>query len=396
MPRNLDAGDRKLLIAAGALVVVLIVSSALLSPRQGQGISAYPSTYSAHWDGAKAAYLLLHDMGYKVTRWELPPTELKDDPSTQTLIFAEPLQSPSVEEKQAVQKFLENGGRVLAVGSSAAHLLPGGNPYEEGFPLSEKTRFTPVLPSPLIRDAPEIRMVSPQHWQPKSDTQLVVYGDDSTAAVVSYAVGKGQVVWWGMSTPMTNAGIRESGNLALFLNSIGPVSGNNILWDEYFHGAHASLWPYLEQTPLPWAIVQFGLVFLAILATHSRRQSPIHIAVARSRLSPLEFVETLGDLYSSAHAGPAAVRIAYQRLRHQLTRQFGLPGSIPDSDLAAAAHNLLSWNEGEFSTTLTHAQEAMNSTKFEDAATLEIVQQLFDYTSRLEPQRAPATERQTG
>jgi hypothetical protein len=395
MPRNLDPGDRKLLTAAGALLVVLIVGSALFSPRQSEGMSAYPSSYSAHWDGAKAAYLLLHDLGYQVNRWELPPTELKGDPSTQTLIFAEPLQSPLPDEKEAVRRFLENGGHIVAVGSSAGHLLPDASPFEEGLPLNEKTRFSPLLPSPLIRDAPEIRMVSPQHWEPKS-SQLVVYGDDSTAAVVSYAVGKGQVTWWGASTPMTNAGIRESGNLALFLNSVGPVTGNNILWDEYFHGAHASLRPYLEQTPLPWAALQFGLVFLAILATHSRRQSPIHIPIARSRLSPLEFVETLGDLYSSAHAGPAAVRIAYQRLRYQLMRQLGLPATISDTDLAAATQNLLSWNESEFAALLAGAQQAMNSAKFEDAATLQIVQQLFDYTSGLEPLRAPAGERQTG
>jgi hypothetical protein len=394
MPRNLDAGDRKLLAGAGVLLIILIVSSALLSPRKSEGASAYPSTYSAHWAGAKAAYLLLHDLGYNVSRWEQSPTELKGDASTQTLIFAEPLQTPTPEENQAVRQFLENGGRIVAVGSSAARLLPDANPFEEGLPLSEKTRFTPLLPSPLIRDASEISMVSPQHWEPKS-SQLVVYGDDSTAAVVSYAVGKGQVTWWGASTPMTNAGIREPGNLALFLNSVGPVTGNTILWDEYFHGAHASLWPYLEQTPLPWAALQFGLVFLAILATHSRRQSPIHIPVARSRLSPLEFVETLGDLYSSAHAGPAAVRIAYHRLRYQLTRQLGLPGNMSDSDLAAAAQNLLSWNEADFSAALARSQQAMNSPKFEDAATLQIVQQLFDYTSRLEPQRAPAGERQT-
>lgn len=396
MPHTLDAGDRKLLTAAGLLLVVLVVSSALLSPRRSEGMSAYPSSYSTNWDGAKAAYLLLQDLGYRVSRWEQSPTELKGEPSTQVLIFAEPLQMPSPEDKQAIREFLEKGGRILAVGARAALLLPESSWFQEGFPLGEKTAFRPVLPSPLIRNAPEISMVSPDHWQPKSASQLVIYGNGETAAVITYAVGKGQVIWWGASTPITNASIRDSGNLALLLNSIGPSGGVRVLWDEYFHGAHNSLWPYIAQTPLPWGIAQFGLVFLAILATHSRRQAPIHIPLVRSRLSPLEFVETLGDLYSSAHAGPAAVRIAYQRLRHELMRRLGLPGNVSDAELASAAHTLLGWNQSEFSSTLSRAQQGMDSGKLDDEATLRIVQQIFDYTSRLELKRAPAGERQNG
>jgi hypothetical protein len=396
MPHTLDSGDRKLLIAAGVLLVVLIVISALLSPRRSEGMSVYPSSYSTNWDGAKGAYLLLQESGYQVSRWEESPTELKGEPSTQVLIFAEPLQMPSPEEKQAVREFLEKGGRVLAVGAAAGHLLPESSLFQEGFPLSEKATFRPLLPSPLIRNAGEISMISPEHWQPKSASQLVIYGNEDTAAVITYAVGKGQVIWWGASTPMTNAGIRQSGNLALFLNSVGPAEGVRVLWDEYFHGAHGSLWAYFAQTPLPWGVAQFGVVFLAILVTHSRRQSPIHVPLVRSRLSPLEFVETLGDLYSSVHAGPAAVRIAYQRLHYQLTRQLGLPQNIPDAELASTAHTLLEWNEDEFSDTLSRSQRAMNSGKLDDVETLQVVQQLFDFTRRLEPKRAPTEERQNG
>jgi Domain of unknown function (DUF4350) len=396
MPNTLDAGDRKLLIGAGVLLVVLVISAALLTPRRSEGMSAYPSSYSTNWDGAKGAYLLLQDLGYRVSRWDESPTELKGDASKQVLIFAEPVQAPSPEEKQAIREFLNKGGRILAVGAGASRLLPESSWFQEGNPFDEKTIFRPLLPSPLIRNASEISMVAPDHWRPNSASQLVIYGNDKTAAVITYAVGKGRVIWWGATTPITNAGIRVSGNLALFLNSIGPANGARVLWDEYFHGAHGSLWGYLAQTPLLWGVAQFGLVFLAILATHSRRQAPIHIPLARSRLSPLEFVETLGDLYSSAHAGPAAVRIAYQRLRYQLTRQLGLPSNVPDADLARTAHALLAWNEAEFSGTLSRSQQAMNSSKLDDAATLKITQEIFDYTSRLELKRAPKEERPNG
>jgi hypothetical protein len=396
MPNPLDAGDRKLLIGAGVLLVVLVISAALVSPRRSEGMSAYPSSYSANWDGAKGAYLLLQDLGYRVSRWDESPTELKGDTSKEILILVEPVLIPSSEEKQAIREFLNKGGRILAVGAGAIRLLPESSWFQEGYPLDEKTIFRPLLPSPLMRNAGEISMVAPNHWQPDSASQLVVYGNDETAAVITYAVGKGQVIWWGATTPITNAGIRLSGNLALFLNSLGPADGARVLWDEYFHGAHGSLWGYLAQTPLLWGAAQFGLVFLAILATHSRRQAPIHIPLAPSRLSPLEFVETLGDLYSAAHAGPAAVRIAYQRLRYQLTRQLGLPNNIPDAELARTAHALLAWNETEFSGTLSRSEQAMTGSKLDDAATLKITQEIFDYISRLELKRMPKEEGPNG
>ena len=259
--------------------------------------------------------------------------------------------------------------------------------------MQESARFSALVPSPVMRGAPEISMIPPERWSPASGAQLVVYGNDDTAAVITYNFGKGKVIWWGSPSPLTNAGIRESGNLALFLNSVGPANGVHVLWDEYFHGARGSFWTYLGRTPLPWGALQFGIVFLAILATFSRRQGPVCVPVKRSRLSPLEFVETLGDLYSSAHAGPAAVRIVSQHLRFQLSRRLGLSMNAANSELAHSAAASLAWSEPAFSAVLARADRAMHAAKLADAETLQIVQELRDYANRLEVRRAQTTER---
>jgi len=393
MSVTLDSGDRKLLIGAAVLLVALLLASGLVSSTQRQaGISAYPSSYSTAWDGAKGAYLLLQELGYHVRRWDQSPLELTAEKHS-IWIIAEPLRPPSAEEKLAIREFLQNGGRVLATGPGAAWFLPDASFLSPGFPLQERTHFRPVLPSPLIRDAPEISMIAPEHWQPKSKSQLVIYGNSDTAAVVTYAVGKGQVIWWGASTPLTNSGLKESGNLALFLNSLGPVKSASILWDEYFHGAHGSLWTFVSRTPLPWGMVQFGMVFLAVLITYTRRQGPISMPLVRSRLSPLEFVETLGDLYSSAHAGAAGVRIAHQRLRFQLTRKLGLPPNISDTDLAHAAATAFVWNPEEISDALVRSAEAGKAEKLSDEDTLKLVRQILDYSEKLELKHTPAREK---
>jgi Domain of unknown function (DUF4350) len=393
MPDALDTGDRKLLIGAGVSLAILLVASAYLSPKQNAGRSAYPSSYSSEWDGAKGPYLLLQNLHYDVERWEEPPTELSGTPGNEVLIFAGPTQTATEEEKSAIFGFLQQGGRVVASGSGAAKLLPGAPTLSESFLTEETTTFPALLPSPFMRGAPEISMFPPDNWQPKSASQLAVYGNEETAAVITYPVGKGQVILWGNSAPLTNGRIRDSGNLPFFLNSLGPREGVRVLWDEYFHGARGTLWSYIVRTPLMWGALQLGLVFLAIVATYSRRQGPIGVLVRASRLSPLEFVETMGDLYSSAHAGSAAVRIAYQRLRFQLTRQLSLAPNASDSDLAQSAGKALAWNEQEFSATLTRAERATSAASVSDADTLQLVQEMFDYASCLEVRRTETREK---
>jgi len=396
MPKGLDSADRKLLIGAGVLLVVMLIASALISPPKTAGGSAFPSSYSAAWDGAKAAFLVLQDSGYKVERWENAPAEIPGDHSHEVLILAEPLIGFSTDDRAAIREFLRDGGRILATGSSAARLLPDAESFTEGEEFEEQKTFTPQVPSHLAIDAPEIKMISPDNWHPNLPTHLVIYGSKETAAVVNYQSGRGQVIWWGSNTPLTNGGIRDASNLTLFLNSIGPANGMRVLWDEYFHGVHGSLWAYIRQTPLPWGMVQLGLVFIAIVATFSRRHGPTRMPAKVSRLSPLEFVDTLGDLYAARKAGTAAVHIAYQRLRFLLTRQLGLAPDVPAPALAHSAWEALGWKEQPFRGTLERAERAVRMTELKDDESLSLVQEIFDYTARLDVRRAQPIERQTG
>src|SRR6476660_6893938 len=101
MPVNIDQSDRKLLIWAGVFMFLVIVALAVLSPDEDE--SSIPSTYSAQGPGAKAAFLLLQDAGYKVERWEQSPAELPDDPAQTVLVLASPFRPPLPEEKTALK-----------------------------------------------------------------------------------------------------------------------------------------------------------------------------------------------------------------------------------------------------------------------------------------------------
>jgi len=393
MPASLDRTDRSILIGAGILVLVLAFATALLTPPRSGGRTGFPSSYSTSWDGAKAAYLLLSELGYDVKRWDRAPTELGDGAEDQILILANPLQPPTSEDIAALRRFLDGGGRIVATGENVAEFLPGGQKFAESDDAEGETQFPALLPSPLTSGAPEISMAPPSDWHSGKVDQVAVYGNSDTAAVVTYAVGKGTIVWWGSPSPLTNRGIKEPGNLALLLNSIGGTKGKQILWDEYFHGARGDFWPYMAKTPLPWVFAQLGLLLVFILVTYSRRYGTIRMPGKVSRLSPLEFVDTLGDLYTSGHAGSAAVRVAYQRLRFQLTRQLGLTSNATVAELARMGSRTLGWEEQPLLGTLARADRSSRTLDLSDAEALEIVQDLYDYTARLEMRTAPEEKR---
>jgi Domain of unknown function (DUF4350) len=386
MPAFLDAGDRRLLIGAGVAMVVLLALTFALAPPPAQQSIGYPSSYSPEWAGAKAAFLLLNQLGYHAERWERPPEDLPANPQGTVLILAEPSEDASNEERIAIREFVSDGGKVLALGGAAAQLAPDASAEEvPSWDLSSKT-YSSLLPSPLTRDAPEITMVAPDRWTSHKPSQLGLYGAAEKPVVVSYRVGRGEVIWWASSSPLSNGLIREKNNLAFFLNAVGPAS-SRVLWDEYFHGARGSLASYFAETPLPWAGLQIGIVFLAAVFTFSRRAGPVRVPAVESRLSPLEFVETLGDLYQSAHASPAAVGVAYQRLRTSLSRKLGAPTKAKLPEIAHAAFGRFGWPEEALLDTLARSERAMRNINLDEKEALELVRQLHDYSDRIESSR---------
>lgn len=390
MSRFFDATDRRLLIGAGVVLVLLVVAAAIFGPAQVGGQTAIPSSYSPAWGGAEAAYLLLKSLGYNVERWTQPAAELKSPGGHSVWIIADPTLAPNSDDLAAIRHFLETGGRVLATGPGSAKFLPGAKTFTEGASWQSWRRFPALIPSPISRGAKEITLLPPKNWRPHALSHVAIYGDQATAAVLSWRFGKGQIVWWAAATPLTNGGIRQPGNMALLLNSIGPAAGTRVLWDEYYHGVRGTLWSFLEPTPAPWILAQIGLVFLALLFTYSRRQGPARMPLAVSRLSPLEFVETLGDLYYTARAGSSAVGTASARLRFLLTRQLSLPSDAPAREIGRSAGERLGWDAAELASTLQRADLAARTSATSNEAALRLVREIHEWLGRLQIEHGKA------
>jgi len=333
--------DRTLLIAAGAVFVAIIAGGLLFAPSPDDE-NPVPSTYSTGSGGARAAYLLLSQLGYPVSLWEEAPSMLQNPGDGAMLILAEPTDPPTKQDVEALRHFVETGGKVLFCGPSAGSYFPGAaiSASRSGEGWKE---FTAQFPSYVSHRAQTIVMQPNARWTDLGPSQLALYGDDASAVIVAWRFGQGEILWWAGATPLTNSGITREGNLNLFLNSVGgePGAVNQIYWDEYFHGQRRSLWNYFETTPLKWALVQFGLFALAALLTFSRRSGPIVPAPTPSRLSPLEFIDTMGGLYQRAGAASVAAAVSYRRFRFLLSRRLALSNSVSDEELSSAAERRL-------------------------------------------------------
>jgi hypothetical protein len=389
MPSTLDPGDRKLLIIAGTILLLLIVATVLFAPSpdeaEGQGI---PTTYSTTNSGAQAAYLLLRQLGYQSERWEKPPSELPPDSDGKILILAGPIDFPDKKEGEALLAFVRSGGWIVYAGNFPFLFLGSGGVAPpsitriSGLPFET---FAAIAPSPFTQGTSKITMNASNRWVASEGAQVPLYGEPEEPVVVTWRLEKGRVLWWAAPTPVTNSGISREGNLPFFLGCVqaarpGASPGETtVLWDEYFHGYRGSLWDYFAQTPVPWAAFQLALVAVFVLLAFARRNGPLYAPAAVSRLSPLEFVDTLGDLYRRASAGSAAVRVAYQRFRMQLVRRLALAPSISNMQLDAAVRERLGWKQPGLMDTLQRAEKAARASDVPGSDALKIVQALEHY-----------------
>jgi uncharacterized protein DUF4350 len=377
MPLKIDPRDRGLLLGAVILFVLLIVGAVVFGGANAK--VDIPSSYSTASGGAKATFLLLSKIGYNIERFEKPLTALPKG-SEALLILAEPDEAPTGEEREALKAFLFDGGRIIASGMFAGTFLPENESLPDPMAGMTLRRVAAISPSPTTRAAPHITIAPLSRWSAYG-TAYPLYGDGDQVFVVKYPYGQGEVLWLGGATPLTNAGLIEEGNLEFLLASLGD-SKAPILWDEYIHGYRETLALSIAHSPAKWLALQLILLALAVIATFSRRSGPICAPVTDVRLSPLEFVQTLGGLYENAGTASVAVDICYQRFRYWLTRRLGVAYNISIADLEGAVRDRFAAKGDHFGAILRRCESAKGDPYLQESEALHLVQELDEYASR--------------
>jgi hypothetical protein len=378
MPLNLSRPDRRLLSILAAVFMVVVVFALLLSPNSEIG-AKIATTYSAAAEGTKAAYLLLRDSRYHCERWERPPNEINRAENPILLILDADL-PPTSEEQNSIRGFIEHGGTLLISGSFGSYFFPNDgirSAYELQFKTAE---YDALTPSAMAGSAPKILLSTSAAWK-RGGIGIELYGDNSNAVVMQYPVGKGQVVWLASSSMLSNAHLRESGNLEFLLAIIGNRE-RPVLWDEYFHGHRHGIAKGSTHPQIRWLMAQLAFLAIAILLTYSRRSGPMRAPATASRLSPLEFVRALGRLYAHAKAANVALDVNYGRFRYWLTRRLGLRANASPAELARAAHNRWSVPQADFLATLQACESGRLYPDLSRKEALQLIAKLYQYAAQ--------------
>src|SRR5260370_6599662 len=383
------AGEQRGFLVCGIGMLLIMTLVAWLSSNEKNQGEGSPSSKSVQRHGAKAAYLLLQQSGYKVERWKQTPEQLPGDASGLTLVLAGPETYAHAEEKSGIIRFLLRGGRVLIAGVQPDSFVPQAS-AEDGDLRVGFAECKPVALTQLTRGGP-ISQDGNLIWDSDKDAAVVHFQDkDDKPVVVSYALGQGRVIWWASALPLTNAGIRDHKNLELLLNSIGD--SRRILWDEYYHEEHAMPSAHPSNPAQMWALAQVGFLGLLVILTFSRRSGPVVPLVRESRLSPLEFVETLGSVFHRAHGTQVAVEIAFSRFQQVAARRLGIRGTASANDIVVAMAQRGLKLPPDVAALVGLSDDAAGDTDFSAKRALEHVQALNQATKLLEP-AASAAER---
>jgi Domain of unknown function (DUF4350) len=326
---SLDRRDQRLLLITAVLALCTTVLLVLVHPQEQEDIYI-PSTYSTAPHGAKAAYLLLARLGYRVGRNEGPLDSIADTADANTvLILAEPTRAPSQQEAAAVRRVLARGGRVLAAGFLAAAAVPDENLDNQSPPqlVGGICEAEPVGFSPLAAGGKVVMRGIRSVWKLDRPSQRAAFLCASEGVVVTYAVEKGTVVWWASASPLENQDLAAHGSLDLLLNSLQLQHGDRIVWDESLHAEPAAAWnPFSDRIVLA-VFAQLFLIGLLLVLARGRRSGPLRPLPELARTSPMEFVRSLGGLYRSSGANDVPVTIAYERFRARLAQRYGISGA---------------------------------------------------------------------
>jgi uncharacterized protein DUF4350 len=387
---QLTAGDRKILGITGGIFVAMVLW-AVLANRGANSEENLPSIYSTASRGTKAAFLLLKQAGYRTNPWEQSLTALAGGEG-KILILAEPMGYPEKDERSALETFLKDGGVVLATGRFSGFFLPQNDAELDSFPVPTWKPYSAIGISSITRAAPEISLAPYAHWL-ATKSGVPLYGDPQKPVVIEYEVGKGRVLWMGASTPLTNAGVKQTGNLEFLLAVVGAPGEKEILWDEFVHGYEGATRGQAWNGMLGWIALQLCLCAIAVLLAFSRRSAPTWTPAAEVRLSPLEFVRTLGHLYEHANAASVAVEVYGERFRYLLTRRLGLPVTTSVEELEVATRRRWGQQDKGFADALRESDSLRYDPNVSPKQALKIIQTLTKCAERWQLIAAPRKEK---
>jgi hypothetical protein len=303
------------------------------------------STYDASGVGARAAYLLLDSLGYKVAqsrlltdgsvRWVLFPQERHSESTREDEEILKPKSGrrSAREDVAILERWVRDGGTLLLADEAGEFAGLLGIRVEASFDAAT----TPVIQGPRqpMKLAPGRTRITPRERPDRT------WPERGEPLVSIFKRGRGEI--WVVHCPeiFRNERIRDADN-ALAVTGLAEATSRHserIYFDEFFHGMRERLGPVqlLLQPPVRWVTLQ-GLAALAlVLWRFLPRFGPLREAPPARRRSKEEFLDAMAYLLIRKGAHVEAFRTVRDALIRDIGQALGLPANTPPDELAAQA-----------------------------------------------------------
>jgi hypothetical protein len=353
--------DRILLsiLVLGALSAALL-HWLLAPPEKTGGLARLPSTFFNVSSGAKAAYDVLDQLQYPVTRVRRRiSADLLD--GVGVLFILRPEVGLAREEIAELQGWIEEGHALVVVPGSPSEIISirdkdshdvfldgwfkwqetpaKSHEQDEAFPPAE--RAAPLRKvhagGPLMAGIAELAVPEGRRFDPESpcrgylaDAPAHSFRNDPRGTIgLQAACGDGAIVALADEYPLTNVGISEGDNGLLLANLARDLSARypgKVAFDEFHLGlaehdvSAVAIVKLMMCGPWRWAALQAALVgVLALVARAVRFGSPQDV-VHKPRRQHREFAEAAGRLFEEAGAASLAAETLYRYYRERVCR----------------------------------------------------------------------------
>lgn len=317
-----------------AIVVVNLVLAAIGSLTGGSPGGPQSSSYATGEDGLAAYAELLGRSGHPVTRLRSYPHESSLDPGSTVVVLDPPFVSRR--DGQALRRFVERGGRLIAGGWEPGWLpyLVRPAPRWNSFDLVDLAR--PIAPVPELAGVRRVATsISGGGWVSAGAT-LPVLGSHFASLLNVAQLGRGRLLLLADASPLQNGGLPLEDAAALGLNLAGP-RGRPVVFVEAYHGYGRS--SGLDGIPGRWlvALLGLGLAALVYLVARGRRLGPPERAERELAPPRRAYVEALGGILARTKQRADAVEPVRRYVRDALTPRVAAGGATSSELLWKAA-----------------------------------------------------------
>lgn len=323
-PEAMQSPGRRWAIPAAA--VLLLMGLALAFGGNQRPTLQQGTSYDASSGGFRAAYLLLQELGYAVTRSKRP--------TGQGARFV--LLPTSPDKVDQLRSWIDRGGLVvLAVDSPLFAKSLGMSVKLEKLPKeSGEQKAAGAGIDRLAGGAIEIS-------RPDEEGEVWCRAGGRPAVTI-YEQGAGEI--WLLNRPemFTNQNLKKCDNAVLLSRLASEVQrrrSGEIAFDEYYHGLRdrPGFYQLLFQPPAVWISAQ-ALVLLALLLWHYvPRFGTLRITTPARRRSKEEFLDAMAVLLERKGDYQDAYRTTRHAFLRELERELGLPVGTRRRQLLATA-----------------------------------------------------------